>query len=1155
MPKGDKGAFPQERELTDAEVFGDPRDWGAEPIEDPRSWGAEPVEAPRQLDVEAVDTDSFGPPRAWLDRIRQGQALQRILDRVKESAGEGFGPQPLGLSDEHQRQLRDLGIFTNLSTGKPGVIGLLEAPFEFTSQTLDAIMRSANAGVHGLGGAFGQLIEELEGNRTEGLKAEREAINFWNQLQIEMGMGSYVRMIRSGPHDMAVQPIGGLPNKWDFKNAADALGGKGTEARLRQLWQEKGVHPAEAVHDAQQDAFLHAELTAGGADVTRPENLPTLQQQPPPAPGLLIQRLRGLGDSLTGLGRSLLETTNPMLTGSRRSMVVAKDYADTVRRIDWEWLRYDHDLATRFTPEQRTRMFVAMDEESVMRQLGETNENMGLATLTDEERAAVEDLDARQQEAWLAARDLEMVQGDGLPMHATRYVLNLANADGRDPLALDTIGRNLSTRTGQMQRRKHLMIEETEEAARALVAESMQKAGRTPEEIARAVEKVKVATDIRAVALSTAKLEKAIAGRTLVDDIKDIGEASGDTLVHEGEAPGFFTLSHPALRTWRPKFSTAEDGSVSVLKDADGNIVFEPAQLHIADEFKGPLQAILGSPVEQNKVYQAYLALKGKAMGYLMNSPLIHFMVVWGKVAPSAPGQWAGAKLYFTGNRIVNDPVRSSQLVQRGLAPIGRNGSFQDISSIMEEPTLQPGHSFEAQVLGLVPDLFNPKAGDAVRAAIDKAGDFWHNTLLWDRVRDVQFGLADHMSRNLQQAGLDAVAADRIGSYFSNAIVGSIPKEAMSVGARMTANIMLFSRSFTLGNWQVIKTALTGLPAPIRAQLERDLGMTLGEAGAEAAVKKLGRGPLLGTAARMALGIIAVDYVFKTVVNSLLQNAANVAVNDSTWNDEFHGYARRLREEMQRTTTTPWELFNPLNFNENIFGLPGRLASTSENEPGKQNRIHIGYDKDRTALYARNPMGKYPEEVTDWFTGPLDVMRRKFSPMAGGALDVLFNTAGPGRRIYDETAETTIGQVKNILDVAEHIIGKHLPEMQLRGFGDLLSGNGEARVKFLQTFAPLIGFTVSQGYPGGPARGELMAEQRAFNARFDLAWPEIRRQIRNGNIDNATAAMDELGMTPPLKRAMLRRALDPAYISGRTMRDFLYRATPEQKERFERARH
>src|SRR5262249_1922468 len=150
-----------------------------------------------------------------------------------------------------------------------------------------------------------------------------------------------------------------------------------------------------------------------------------------------------------------------------------------------------------------------------------------------------------------------------------------------------------------------------------------------------------------------------------------------------------------------------------------------------------------------------------------------------------------------------------------------------------------------------------------------------------------------------------------------------------------------------------------------------------------------------------------IDYAVFKVVNSVLQNGVNIAANDSSLNDEMHGYVRRLQEEGRRIGTDPWSLLNPINFNENAFGLPGRLSATAENEPGKQNHVFIGVDKDGTAIYARNPLGKYPGELFDWFDSPFATVLKKMAPLPGATLESLFNNKGFGRKVYDPTAETT----------------------------------------------------------------------------------------------------------------------------------------------------
>ena len=49
-------------------------------------------------------------------------------------------------------------------------------------------------------------------------------------------------------------------------------------------------------------------------------------------------------------------------------------------------------------------------------------------SITAAERAAVEELHSRAQMAWLRARDLGMVEGEGLPAYTPRMVMNTANA-------------------------------------------------------------------------------------------------------------------------------------------------------------------------------------------------------------------------------------------------------------------------------------------------------------------------------------------------------------------------------------------------------------------------------------------------------------------------------------------------------------------------------------------------------------------------------------------------------------------------------------------------------------------------------------------------------------------------------------------------------
>jgi len=1185
-------------------------------------------------------------PPAFLSRVRAGQQMQKVLQAAKEGFGEA---SPTGLSDETINDLVNLGIFHDPTKGRPGPIQFLnETAILPTAKAFDTLLRGVNAGIHGAGEAFGQIVDDLGASQGMGERARHEVINLGNWGMIEAGFGHFSRPAVTGGAAID-QPIGGLPKAQDFRAGAEVLtkepkpdGAGGVtvrpttpediarvETNLKEQWQERGIHPAEAVHDAQSDAFLKHELTAPrtaaepvklpdgltvaeaeelgiptavGAEVNRVEQIarmirdgksPTevmkelniksagygndrsnvivelsrngvttdkiadimagkprslgaaatgevttepplvpLSQQPSPPPGKLVTMAKDALDRLFDIGRDIQMLTAPMATGTVDSMATAKDFANTLRRNRWEWARRDADIEKRFTPEQRKRMWDAADEESVAQQLGESREHQGLVTLEPAERAAVEAEHAHAQNAWLRANDVGLVESEGLPAYTPRMVVNVAEeTSGERALPLNGIGQNLRVKTGQMKHRKFMTAEETEAAAKEVMGEGAQ-----------------IVRDIRTLPLATAKLEDAIAGRTLINNIKEIGKRTGKDTVAEGAIPAgsehkWFTIDHPAFRTWRPKFERKANGepeldgnTVKVVKDADGNIIFEQVPIYVRDDFEGPLRAVLTQ--KSGPFYNAMMGLKGKTMSMIMNSPLIHNAVEWGRAIPAMPGKVATFKVYFEGNRAKQHVPTMHEAIDAGLVPIGARFFKQDITGVMEQPNLTPGRSWTSQVLAFVPGLFDEAAGTAVKAAIDKAGNFWHNTLLWDRVGDLQMGLYTNFRDDLLAKGVDRQTAARAAAHWANRYAGALPQEAMSDGARKIANMLLFSRSFTLGNMGVMKDMLTGLPRDVMAQIERDVGNLNPEA--KGYIKKM--------AVRKAVAVIGLDIGLMYVMNSLLQNVANVLVNDSTLDKEMHGYAERLQNKLTAVKEHPLELIQPFKFLED-------LSATSDNEPGRKDRIRIGSAKDGTAIYARNPVGKIGEEFIGYMTGALDMMRRKQGTIARPAWQIMSNDAGFGRKVYDPNADAPDKYIKNIGLIAAHLVKSQFPEGQISAAADLVKGEGDSKVAALQTFGPIAGVTFSKGAPGGPAVGELYQARAQHQYQVDAALPDIRRQIQRGDIQGATARMTSLGIPPGLQNFYIRTTMNPATrLNGRIIRDFYQYATPEQKLRLERAR-
>jgi len=1128
----------------------------AEPLQDaPWVKPAEPPPAPRPtgyLDRVAADWKSdiadIFHEGVEATMAAPGQLLGLSPPTGYEDLGRDMEKKLVGIGASPEEAKRESDYMLRRLQRNQGLLGLIGGPLQAITSPLFGAYRAT----------VSRPLEEATGFPKEATE-QFTMVGLAAAGMVPHTVGR-VRISRDG--EVTAQAIGELPKEADFKTSAEILGGEHTETNLRRAWDEDGIHPAEAVNDARQDAFVKHDLTKEakpveldpelfdtlaetggmplrglGADVAgEPRADVPLSTQPPAPPGRLMTAAHDAAAKLTDIGRDMQMLVAPMARGTTESMAIAKDFANTLRRNRWDWARIDADVAKQFTPEQRARMWAAADEESVARQLGEPREHQGLATLEPAERAAVEALQARAQTAWLRARDLGMVEGEGLPSYTPRMVINAASATSKDAtLSLNGIGGNLRVRTGQMMRRKYMMAEETEAAAKARLGGDAE-----------------LARDIRALPLATANLEDAIAGRTLINAIEEYGKRTGDETMTTGSIPQdatqkWFTLDHSAFRKWRPRFEEV-DGKLQAVKDADGHAVFEQVPIYVRGDFEGPLRAVLTQ--KSGPLYGAAMSLKAKTMSLIMNSPLIHNAVEWGRAMPSMPGKVATFKIYFEGNRARKDVPTMHEAIDAGMVPIGHRFFNQDITSIMEAPDLAPGRSWTAKVLGFVPGLFDEAAGTAVKRAIDKAGDFWHNTLLWDRVADLQAGLYTNFRDEMMAKGVDRQTAARAAAHWANRYAGALPQEAMSDAARKVSNMLLFSRSFTMGNLGALKDVFTGLPKDVLAQIERDAGFREGAitgaetpAGVPEAVSYA-----KSMARRKAMAIVTLDIGMMYVGNSLLQNAANVLLNDSTLDKEMHGYAERFAAKLQATKEHPLELLQPFKFMED-------LSATATNEPGKQDRIHVGNARDGTAIYARNPVGKIADEFIGFLTGPLDALRRKLGTVARPTWQVMSNDAGFGRKVYDPDADTPAKYLGNLGLIAKHFAAAQFPTGQAGAFSDLVKGEGDPKVAALQAFGPIGGVTFSKGAPGGAAVGEMYHAKTQHEFAVQAQLPDIRRQIQRGDVAGAQERMTELGIPAGLQRFYVRTTTNPATrLGGRTLKDFYLYSTPEQRERLENAR-
>jgi len=857
----------------------------------------------------------------------------------------------------------------------------------------------------------------------------------------------------------------------------------------------------------------------------------------------------GVKEFADDIKRDVLNFATPMETGSNRARASAKDFANAMRWIRWNGSRIFNLLTERFTPDELKGMWEALDESSDHAQKLEENgmsreeaiaqtekDNVGHFALPKEQREITEELNKWARASWARAKALGMVEGEGFPFWTSRMAAVIGedgtwqSPAGKGGKPTVTTGKNLVTSASSMMKRKYKTAEETE-AAMKTALEGGSKEGELEFEDKREVQLVR---DIRTMSLALTRFNEAIAGKSLISKVKEFGDDTGFPTTSDTAGDGFFTLDHPAFQKYRPKLVRDEDtGKWKVLNDENGNPIFEKTPIYISKEFEGPLKAVLSQ--DSGKAYQALMKLKGESMGLIMYSPLIHNAVEWGRALPAMPGKVATFKIYFEGNAAKKDPVQMEEAMKAGLVPIGNKFFNQDISSIMETPDLTPGKGWISKLMGGLTEAVGGKdAGNKVRTTIDAMGNFYHNTLLWDRVADLQMGLYTNTRDQAVKDGLDPKAAQTVAAHIANRFAGALPMESMGNMARKIANVGLFSRSFTIGNLGVMKDMVAGLPSDVKAQLERDIGTEKTAAASK-------------TTRRISRGAFALDIALMYAGNSLLQDTLDHFKRDKSLGQIAKGYVNRMGRLLSDHAGSPWDLLN----------LPAdmqALSSTSTNEPGKENRIHFSDDpKTGTAYYMRMPTGKIGEEFMGWMTSPLDMLNKKMSPvLTKPLLETLQNRDYFGHPIYDKNAAGFSGAAENLGKVVTHIMEGLVPQDSLVSSYKILTGSNAKDIDYLKVGGPLAGITFSKGYPGGPEAGIIAETTRRHEDAVSGALPKIKDAVESGDVGAAKELMSNLGMNGREQASLIRHYQYPSQkVNSKSLEKFGRIATPEEKQLME----
>lgn len=823
-------------------------------------------------------------------------------------------------------------------------------------------------------------------------------------------------------------------------------------------------------------------------------------------------------------GQEVIEALFPMSKGSDiQAKAVAQRFANAMRLARYQWQRMSEFVRDNFTGEERKVMWDAADEENLIRS-GKmaASQDRGLDRLTPKQLDTVQHLHELSLGLWKRAQDAGMVEGEGLPFWTPRMAVRIGEdgdflrPGGEGKAATSTgEGGNVKTSTPNTKQRKYTLAEETEAAMKARLGDNTE-----------------LVRDIGTMPLAMSRMAQAIAGRELVNQLKEYGQAIGELVVSDTGGPGFTTIDHPAFTTYKPDFITDADGKMVARTDQNGDIVMTRNQMHISDEWAGPLKAVLSKT--DGAIYKAYMLMKSKAMTAIMISPAAHNMVIWGRAMAYDPAAVGTLKAYFSGHALAKDPGLMGQAISDGMVPLGANkGSMMDVTDVArgigkEGGWGDPNESWINLATQKAVSVFSEGAADFVKAKMDAFGDFWHHTLLWKQVGALQTYIYNDYRNFLLEKGHPPEVAGPIAAHLANRYAGAVAAENSSEMLRKALNVMLFSRSFNVGNIGAVHDTVFGLPAGLRAKMIVDVGEEAGQAGVEAAVAKARKGIIADVGVSMLLSAAASAGIAKLLLN---QSADDIKT----------GYVRRFAAMMGNIQDHP---LNPGSYN------PYRILPSWENEAGKQDRIDLGAQPGGRHEYLRLPTGKVVEDTVGWLIHAPETLEKKLSPTVKAAWQAVTNDKGFGVPVEDPSGNT----LKHITQGLEHVIAAQVPMEQLKTLADVIGGHGTELDK-TKLAGTVTGFTVSQGNPHGPEEAAFYAQQDRIKTEKAYAMEAVKDDIKKGNADAAYERLSAIGLPPREIVMTIQNIKNPRQgMSKQQTRRFETEANTEDRATMENAR-
>ena len=232
-------------------------------------------------------------PQAFLDRVKTGLQQSQMLQTAIQGVGGAWKAEYGALTDGGQLGFHNFSPETQKFWHDSGLVRDPSAPAENSfkdglriwsdqtirtfSEGLDAIGRVMSVPGAGIRGGTEGVMKALGAPDTkaeEGGAQLEEAFNLANIFAGGDAGVANMHVSRTGPMgEINEHPVmrAQLPGDQDFKfaarSAADGVDAPHVEDKLHRLYEEHGVLPAEAAHDAQADPEVKQALLSKGTDL------------------------------------------------------------------------------------------------------------------------------------------------------------------------------------------------------------------------------------------------------------------------------------------------------------------------------------------------------------------------------------------------------------------------------------------------------------------------------------------------------------------------------------------------------------------------------------------------------------------------------------------------------------------------------------------------------------------------------------------------------------------------------------------------------------------------------------------------------------------------------------------------------------------------